>query len=463
MCGELRLRSEIPTSAASPYDLALTIAEDGGALELHVTFASGSFNASTIDRWTDYLIAGLARATAEPSTPIATSIDQLDVLPAGEREWLVHGVNATTTPYPAATSLHRLFEAEAAARPHATALCGGGREWSYAALNDDANRLARHLVAVGVGPGALVATFLDRSPELVIALLAILKAGTAYLPIDPSDPPERVRLMLEDAGTPPLVTTSALLTRIPDGAASLVVALDRDADAIATHPADNLAIDGDGESLCHVMYTSGSTGRPKGAMIPHRSVTHFVRDTNWIALTPTDRVAQLAKCSFDASTWEIWGTLVNGACLITIPSETVLSPIALAAAFDANDITAAAVTPALLSQIVRERPGTFRRMRCLISGGDVMNPRVARLVLEQDAPGRLINVYGPTENSSLTTYQVVDIAATESPTISIGRPVSNCPGVYRSMRRCSPSASACPASCMWAAPVWRTGTGANRN
>ncbi|MGZ3438084.1 MAG: AMP-binding protein, partial [Polyangia bacterium] len=201
VCGGLRLRSEIPVRAACPYDLALTIAEDRGDLELHVTFASGSFDASTIDRWSDYLIAGLARAAAEPTSPI----DRLDLLPAGEREWLVHGVNATATPYPSATSLHRLFEAEAAARPHATALCGGGREWSYASLNDEANRLARHLAAVGVGPDALVASFLDRSPQLVIALLAIAKAGAAYLPIDPSDPSERVRLMLEDAGTPPLV------------------------------------------------------------------------------------------------------------------------------------------------------------------------------------------------------------------------------------------------------------------
>ncbi len=419
--GSLRMRAGVPLCAASPYDLSLTLVEGGGASELHLIYAAELFDADTVTRWSDYLIAALSNAVAEPGQ----RLDRVGMLPAGERDWLVDGVNAAAAPYPATESLHRLFEAEAEARPHAPALSGGGREWTYGALNRDANRLARRLVAAGVGPGMLVAAFLDRSPEFVVAVLAIVKTGAAYLPLDPGDPPERLRVMLEDAGTPPLVTSAALMPRIPDGIVTRAIALDRDADAIAAEAPDNLGIDSDGESLCHVMYTSGSTGRPKGVMLPHRSVTHFARDTNWAALTPADRVAQMSKCSFDASTWEIWGSLLNGACLVTIPPDTVLSPAALGAAFDDNRITAAAVTPALFNQIARETPGCFRRMRYLFSGGDVMNPQAARLVLDRGAPGRLINVYGPTENSSLTTYQVVDAAATESAAIPVGRPITN--------------------------------------
>jgi amino acid adenylation domain-containing protein len=417
---DVRMRADVPVCAASPYDLTVTLVADAGALELHLTYAVDHLEPATISRWSESLLAGLARAVAQPDRPIG----RLDFLPDRERERLVHGVNATTTPYPSTTSVHRLFEAETAAHPHAPAL-GGGREWRYDALNRAANRLARRLVADGVRPGAIVAIYLDRSPELIVAVLATLKAGAAYLPLDVDEAPERLALTLADADTPLVITTAALAARLPPALATRTVALDRDAAGIAAQDAGNLSIDGGGGHLAYVMYTSGSTGRPKGVMIPHRGIVRLVRRTNYVTFDRDDRVAQIGKSSFDASTIEIWGALLNGGCLVIIPHDTLLSPAALSTAFEANGITVAFVTPALFQHVAREAPQCFSRMKTLLVGGDVVTPQTSRRILESGAPGRLVNAYGPTENTSLTTYQPIDVTMTESTSLPIGRPLSN--------------------------------------
>jgi amino acid adenylation domain-containing protein/non-ribosomal peptide synthase protein (TIGR01720 family) len=365
--------------------------------------------------------AFIREAARRPHARLST----LDVLPEPERRRLVEAVNATMTPYPSSISVQRLFESEAAARPHVVALRGNGREWTYEALNADANRLARHFVAHGAGPGTIVATFLDRSPDLVIVLLAILKTGAAYLPLDVDEGVERLALMLDDAGRPLVATNAALASRLPPPPVSPRLVLDRDAHAIAAADARNLPYDGTGDSLAYVMYTSGSTGQPKGVMIPHRGIIRLVRETSWAPFGPGECIAHMSKCSFDASTIEIWGALLNGAALVTIAQDTMLSLPALAATFERERVTTGFMTTAFFHLVVREGPQCLDGFTSLLVGGEVLSPAIARRALDRQPGLQFLNVYGPTENTSLTTAQVVDRSLAESTSIPIGLPISN--------------------------------------
>jgi amino acid adenylation domain-containing protein len=298
---------------------------------------------------------------------------------------------------------------------------------SYAGLDAAAGRLAGYLGGLGAGPESVVAVLMERSPLLVTALLAVLKTGAAYLPVDPRYPAERVAFMLADARPAVIVTTAVAAPVLPTpcgapvvvadderAAAQLAKASDGDlagAQLLPTHPA-------------YVMYTSGSTGIPKGVVVTHQGVDRLVRKGGFIELGGDDVIAQLASASFDAATFEIWGALINGAALAVAPAG-LLSADELRDFITRHRVRVLWLTAGLFDQVAGA-DGVFAGLRYLIAGGDVLPVRACRAVLQEAAPIQLVNGYGPTENTTFTTTHVVDLADLDRGAgVPIGRPVAD--------------------------------------
>ena len=341
--------------------------------------------------------------------------------PAGELpcQW-----NDTATEYPRAQTISELFEAQAALTPDAVALRYPDAELSYAELNRRANRLAHYLRSVGVTAETCVGICLERSAELIVALLATLKAGGVYLPLDPEQPLERLAFMLDDAQAPVVITREAELERMPAHWGQ-VICLDSDAAAIAQESAVNPVSLVTAENLAYVNYTSGSTGQPKGIGIPHRAVVRLVRQTNYIQFASADVVAQVATPSFDAATFEIWGALLNGARLVGFPKDILLAPPVFAAQLREQGVSVLFLTTALFNQIAQVTPDAFASLRYLLFGGDAAAPRWVREVLLSNAPAHLLNAYGPTESTTFAAWHEVSSLAADAAVVPIGRPLSN--------------------------------------
>ncbi|MCY1036434.1 amino acid adenylation domain-containing protein [Corallococcus sp. BB11-1] len=307
--------------------------------------------------------------------------------------------------------------------PDAVALRFEGGALSYAQLNRRANRLARRLQALGVGPDAPVAIQVDRTPETIIGLLGILKAGGAYLPLDDSHPVERLNLMIEDASPRVLVGRREALHGLRFQ--GHVVELPAPDEPCEERDGWNVRGGAGPDSLAYVLYTSGSTGRPKGVCIPHRGVARLVLDEGFMGFRSDDRVLQAASFAFDASTLEVWGALLNGATLCLTSRETLLSPPLLAAKLQRDAVSVAVLSTALFHQLAAAIPEAFGQLRVLMVGGDVLDPKWVARVMAHGKPQRLLNSYGPTECTTSATAHELRSPPTLGRSIPIGGPLAN--------------------------------------
>jgi amino acid adenylation domain-containing protein len=323
------------------------------------------------------------------------------LLSSAERELLLVEWNNTAAKFPREIAIHRLFERQAQQIPAARAITDGTTHFTYQQVNERANRLARYLQRAGVAQGSFVGLYLERSADLIVTLLAILKAGGAYVPLDQSYPKERLAFMLDDAQVQVLVTESRFASNLPRHAKTRCLYLDRDKEEIARECPENLSTEIRGKSPAYVIYTSGSTGKPKGVVVTHRAVNRLVINTNYVQLTPGDVMAQLSNSSFDAATWEIWGSLLNGARLVIISKETALCATDFTAAIREHGVTTAFLTTALFNQHIAHRPETFKGLRHVMVGGEAADVRSFRECLQHGAPQNLWNAYGPTERQRL--------------------------------------------------------------
>jgi non-ribosomal peptide synthetase-like protein len=327
------------------------------------------------------------------------------------------GTDAQPTPDAAFGCLHQLFEARADAAPAATAVVCDDRSWSYAEIEARANRLAHYLRARGVRPGKLIGIAFERSELPVVAILACLKAGAAYVPIDPGHPDERIRYIVEEAELELLLSEQSLADRLRRAFAGTIVALDSDAAAIAAEPATRIARAESGvapRDLCYVIYTSGTTGRPKGVMTEHGNAVHFVLAFNELCLTTAqDRIYQGFSLGFDGSIEEIWMAFSNGAALVVGTRETPRFGNDLARYLARQRVTYFSTVPTMLSTMTEPIPS----MRQLVVAGEVCPPE---LVARWAQPGRLmLNAYGPTETTVNATAAVCEAGRP----ITIGRPL----------------------------------------
>ena len=322
---------------------------------------------------------------------------------------------------PESRCIHRLFRAQAARSPDAAALAWDGGTLTFAELDARAGPLANLLRRRGVRAGGRVGFCLERGPEAVVAMLATLKAGAAYVPLDPSYPAERLAYMLADSGASTLVTERRHLPLFP--AAAAVVLLDEAAGALAAEPIDDPGIDLGPDALAYVIYTSGSTGRPKGAAVPHRAVVRLVRGGGFADLGPEQVFLQHAPIAFDAATLEVWAPLLNGGRLAIHP-PTPLSPAGLGEVLRRHGVTTLWLTAGLFHLCADEDPRIFSGVKQLLAGGDVLSVPHARRVLRVNPGLTLINGYGPTENTTFTTCHTVRPADLDGASLPIGVPVA---------------------------------------
>jgi len=423
--------------AESKFDLSVALSPGPAGLLARAHYSTDLFDPTRMRRMLGHLGHLLAAAAARPELAIA----QLPLLGAGERLQVLAEWNDTAVPYPRERSIPELFGAEARRRPEAVAVAQGERWWSYGELERRSARVAARLVAAGVGPEVLVGLAAERSPELVAGLLGILRAGGAYLPLDPAYPAERLAFMLEDGRVPVLLASQALADRLPaagtggaGGWAPRVLSL---AAAVAApgpdDPAPELAGRCGPRSLAYALYTSGSTGRPKGVAVEHRSVVRLVKGAGCAglgsAIGEEEVFLQLAPVPFDASTLEIWGPLLNGGRLELLPSGTP-SLAELGRAIERSRVTALWLTAGLFHQMVDSELPRLAGVGRLLAGGDVLSPPHVARVRSALAPGQeLINGYGPTEGTTFTCcHRMAPLAAEAAGPVEpvpIGRPIPN--------------------------------------
>ncbi|ABA24430.1 Amino acid adenylation [Trichormus variabilis ATCC 29413] len=325
--------------------------------------------------------------------------------------------------YPHNQCIHQLFEEQVERTPDAVAVVFGKQHLTYQQLNHRANQLAQYLRTLGIGAEMLVGICLERSPEMIIGLLAILKAGGAYVPLDAGYPQERLAFMLVDTQIPVLLTQKELVKKLPNHEAR-VICLDTDWEIINQHTPENQNISITPDNLAYVMYTSGSTGQPKGVSVVHRGVVRLVKQTNYANFTNTEIFLQFAPISFDASTFEIWGCLLNGGKLVLYPSNTP-SIDELGQVIQKYQITTIWLTAGLFHLMVDENIHALKPLRQLLAGGDVLSVSHVQKFLKTVENCQLINGYGPTENTTFTCcYHIKDPVRPDS-SIPIGRPIAH--------------------------------------
>ena len=245
---------------------------------------------------------------------------------------------------------------------------------------------------------------MERSVEMICGMLAILKAGGVYVPLDPSYPPERLNFMIRDCEAPIALTLEPFAAALSESAAKLILLRDELA-GIGEQSGRDFATPSTGAAdLAYVLYTSGSTGLPKGVAVPHRAIVRLVANTNYIQLGPSDAVAHLSQVCFDAATFEIWGALCNGSRLVLIPKEVALEPELFASALREHTVTTAFLTTALFNELAAWNGRIFAGIKQVLFGGESVNPHWVRHVLESGPPGRLLHVYGPTECTYLRHF-----------------------------------------------------------
>jgi len=404
------------TSERVRFDLEMHLQQRSEMLSGVIVYSTDLFEASRIERMVGHFLTLLEGLAAHPEERIG----ELPILRAHERHQLLVEWNDTAVKYPA-RCVHELFEDQVERTPEAVAVVFEDKQLTYCELNERANRVAHALIAHGVGPDALVGICVERSFEMIAGLLGILKAGGAYVPLDPDYPEARLAFMLEDCGKPLLVTTEGLSKRFV-GLADDLLFIDHDS-ALAGQPVENPGISSNLDHLAYIIYTSGSTGRPKGVEIPHRGVVRLVCEADYCRFDHDRVFLQFAPLSFDAATFEIWGALLHGARLVLAPSgrETMDRIPEL---IGHHGITTAWLTAGLFNQFVDKGPGALSGLEELLIGGEALSPgHVSKAIA--GLPGtRIINGYGPTENTTFTsTFQIE--SCEDHSAISIGRPIAN--------------------------------------
>ncbi|MGH9374476.1 MAG: amino acid adenylation domain-containing protein, partial [Vicinamibacterales bacterium] len=384
------------------FDLTWTLEESDDGISGLVEFGTSLLDADTAQRWIALYKRILEATVGSPET----RLEDLPLLTSKERARAVEEWNQTDVAYPRHASLCDLFGEQVSSYPDATAVVYGERSLTYTELDRLAFDLAQRLLGAGVEPGDRVAVCLPRSPELIVSLLAIVRCGAAYVPLDPEYPPDRIRSITTDAAVR-LTLTPETLDRLP-----------------STSPSRPLpSVDPD--AIAYVMYTSGSTGLPKGVSIPHRAIVRLVRNTNYVEIATEDRIAQASNAAFDAATFEVWGALLNGAALVGIDRDTALSPHRYAQALRRDHLTILFVTTALFNHIAHEVPDAFNGLKQVMFGGEAADAGAVRAVLDAGRPRRLLNVYGPTETTTFATFHEIDSLAEDTEVIPIGRPIGN--------------------------------------
>jgi amino acid adenylation domain-containing protein len=414
---DLTLRLEFLYSGGTPFEITVNMWEAEDGLKGLIEYCTELFHHSTITRLVGHFRTLMENIVSNPQQ----CINEISLLTRSERDQLLMEWNDTATQYPRDLCVSQVFEQQAGKTPGAVALEFNDVRLTYREVDERTNQIARYLRDLGVGPEMPAGVCLRRSPELVLVLLGILKAGGAYLPLDATYPAERISFMLEDAHSQILITEREFRDKLP-ASTIISICIDEEWSTIAAASVEALPAPALPENLAYIIYTSGSTGTPKGVGVVHRNIVRLVRETDYAAMGPEEVFLLYAPVSFDASTFEIWAALLNGAKLVICPEQN-LSLAELGQILKQHSVTTLWLTAGLFHLMVDEHLDDLSGLHQLLAGGDVLSvPHVQRVVGNMDC--RMINGYGPTENTTFSCcYTVAD--GNLSASVPIGKPIAN--------------------------------------
>ncbi|TAI53360.1 non-ribosomal peptide synthetase [Bacillus paralicheniformis] len=398
----------------SKFDMTFYAAEeDQETIRFDIEFNTDIYQKQTIKKWLSYYIHILHHVIKHQNIHLG----DIHVLDEHETSSFIHTFNQTKQDYPKHETISRLFEYQAAKTPHAPAVIHDRQTLTYRELNERANRIAAALRANGVGSESVVALLTSRTPELAVGILGILKAGGAYLPVTEDMPTERLEWMLSDSNAVMLLQSDRLESHMA-GKRLFIEDIQLEAGISANNPEQQ----GGPDSLAYIMYTSGSTGTPKGVMVEQRGIVRLVKNSD-MAFSPEDRILLTASLGFDAMTFEVFGPLLNGACLYISDKETYLDSDRLKTFIQQNEITTLWLTSSLFNQLSEQNERTFSDLSRLILGGEALSPNHVNRVRNAAPDLALWNGYGPTENTTFSTCFRIEHEYKHS--IPIGRPIAN--------------------------------------
>lgn len=407
----------------SNYDLNL-LASPGEQLQLKLAFNQRAFDPAFVRKLKDQLTLLIKGAIKHPDQSVHT----LTLVTKQEKQRMLEEWNAPELEHDQ-LYLTKWFEHNVRKQPNAVALSAGDHTMTYAELNEQANRLARHLQKNGVGHQTVTAILAERTPELIVSLLAVLKAGATYVPIDPDYPESRIQYMLKDSGATHLLTHSSFISQTRSLAFDGTY-LFADDQEILLMSSENLPLEAGLDDTAYIMYTSGTTGQPKGIMTTHSNIARVVKNTNYLTILETDTLLSLSNSVFDGFTFDVYGALLNGAKLVLPQKETILDMGKLTELIKGEHISVMFVPTALFHLLVDEGTDWMRGVRKVLFGGERASVQHVRKAFDVMGKGRLLNVYGPTESTVFATYYPIDEAIPlEARSIPIGKPL-NQTGAY---------------------------------
>ncbi|NIM10481.1 MAG: amino acid adenylation domain-containing protein, partial [Candidatus Aminicenantes bacterium] len=420
----------------SKFDMTWTATESEKGIFFAVNYCTKLFKMETMNRLTGYFKKIVAFILEYPEV----TIQDIEIITEEEKEQVMYRFNDTRTAYPNDKTIHELFEEQAERTPDGAAVVGSWQgvappankeeitgetvQLSYRELNKESDQLAYGLRSKGVGPDTIVGIMVERSVEMIIGILGILKAGGAYLPIDPDYPEEHKKYMLEDSNIRILLAAPEAQVKVKDKRELIeVINISKElSSSTLTLTSTSSQVDS-ADRLAYVIYTSGSTGRPKGVLVGQQNVVRLVKNTNYIEFRENERILQTGALEFDASTFEIWGSLLNGLTLYLVPEDDILNPGTLKQNIRKFDISTMWLTSPLFNQLCGEDVEIFAGLKNLLVGGDVLSPVYINMVRERFLELNVINGYGPTENTTFSTTYSIKRNYTER--IPIGKPIAN--------------------------------------
>ena len=406
-----------PQNTSAKFDLTLSVSETESGLLNEWEYNTDLFDSSTIDRMAGHF-QNLLSAIVENS---AQKVSELPMLSTAENRQLLVEWNNTAVEYPQSQCIHKLFEQQVEKTPDAVAVVFEGEQLTYSQLNTKANQLAHYLQNLGVKPETLVGICVERSVEMVIGLLGILKAGAAYVPLDPSYPQQRIELILSDSQASILLTQKHLVATLPESQAR-VLCLDSE-EIFTNQSSENLVSNVNDENLAYVIYTSGSTGKPKGVQIPHRNVVNFLLSMQQQpGITEEDVLLAVTTISFDIAGLEIYLPLITGAKVVLASRAVTTDGIELAKQISLSNVTVMQGTPATWQLLLASGWQGNQNLK-ILCGGEALPTDLARQLL--NCGHSVWNLYGPTETTIWSTASQVEVSQLEKASIPIGRPIAN--------------------------------------
>jgi amino acid adenylation domain-containing protein len=418
--GDVVITEEPVIRNASLFDLTWIAEERPEGISIYLEYSTDLFRESTIRKMFSHYETLLAAIIKNPAQPVGL----LEMLGRSEKEQLL-SFNATAVPYPADKTITALFEERVLLTPEATALLFEEEQLSYGELHEQSGKLAWYLRSKGVKEGTMVPLCMERSVQLIVSILAILKAGGAYVPVDPAYPKDRIRYMLEDTQSELILTNSAQLSMLREEVPSTeLVCVDEMMELLTGTPVSLPVTSINPESLAYIIYTSGSTGQPKGVMVTHRNVTSLAMGGNYVELSAADIILSTGSPSFDATTVEYWGMLLNGGQLVLYPEKKMLDNQLLKQEVWQRGVTKMFFTTSWFNQLVDDEIGVFKGLNALMVGGEKISEEHIQKFKTAYPATKILNVYGPTENTGFSLRWNITTVEPGS-TIPIGHPLGN--------------------------------------